>query len=351
MKRTGTHILFWAAYVMFKTYLNVSAGSDIFFTDQPVDWGQIFLHIKIQLLVLLVKIPLVYFAFYTLDKFVQRQWNLLLVTVTLLTAFCISSICLSALYNGYVLPVLLDYTGELSIFGMASLIYYFFTLAFVVGIACSIRLLKRQYQSRIREAELQKEKTQAELKYLKGQINPHFLFNTLNNIYALARKGSAQTSDAVMKLSKLMRFMLYEAGHSTILLTDELKLIQDYIELEKLRYGDRLSVTYAEEVDNPHQTIAPLILIHFVENAFKHGASESRFDSFIIIKISLRNHVLNATIINSKASGSISKPENPIGIENIKRQLELVYPDHTLDLQNDSDRFAVSLTIPLPAQL
>jgi len=346
MKRIASHIFFWTAYVLFKTYLNVSAGSDIFFTAHPIDWPNILLQTGIQVIVLIVKVPLVYFAFYALDKFISHQWNLAVVCSVLLGSFITSSIALSALYKTYIFPKLLDYTGNLDIFSINSLVYYFFTLAFVVGIASSIRLLKRQYQSRIREAELQKEKTQAELKYLKGQINPHFLFNTLNNIYSLARKSSDQTSDAVLKLSKLMRFMLYEASHDSILLTEELKLIQDYIALEKLRYGDRLTITYEEKLDNPQQTIAPLILIHFVENAFKHGASESRFDSFISINISLANQVLNATVINSKADAP-PKSENQIGIENIRRQLELVYPKHTLLLQDGKDRFTVSLTIPL----
>jgi len=350
MKRIASHIFFWTAYVLLKTYLNVSAGSDIFFTDHPIDWFNILLQARIQIILLVVKIPLVYFAFYAIDKFVSHKWNLTVVSATLLGAFITSAIALSALYKTYILPNLLDYTGDLEIFSINSLVYYFFTLAFVVGVASSIRLLKRQYQSRIREAELQKEKTQSELKYLKGQINPHFLFNTLNNIYSLARKNSDQTSDAVLKLSKLMRFMLYEASHDSILLTEELKLIQDYIALEKLRYGDRLSITYEEKLDNPQQTIAPLILIHFVENAFKHGASESRFDSFISINISLANQVLNATVINSKADAS-PKSGNQIGIENIRRQLELVYPQHTLNLQNDPDRYIVSLSIPLSSHI
>lgn len=349
MKRISTHILFWTAYVLFKTYLNISTGADTFFTDHPIDWMNILLHTRIQVILLIIKVPLVYFAFFALDKFISHKWNLALVGTALSGAFIVSSISLSAIYKVYILPNLLDYTGNHEILNISSLVYYFFTLAFVVGIASSIRLLKRQYQSRIREAELQKEKTQAELKYLKGQINPHFLFNTLNNIYSLARKGSDQTSDAVLKLSKLMRFMLYEASRDSILLTDELKLIQDYIALEKLRYGDRLTITYQETLDNPQQTIAPLILIHFIENAFKHGVSESRFDSFISIKISLAHQVLSAIIINSKADAT-PKSENQIGIENIRRQLELVYPKHTLLLQDDLDRFSVSLTIPLPLQ-
>lgn len=346
MKRVGLHILFWTAYALFKTYLNVSASSDAFFSDQPIDWPNVLLNVRIQILVLVVKLPLVYFTFFLFDQFIFKRWSLITTVTLSVVVFTISSIALTLLYKLYILPIVLNYQGSIDVYNINSLIYYFFTLIFVVGVASSFRLLKRQYQSKIKEAELQKEKTQAELKYLKGQINPHFLFNTLNNIYSLARKGSDQTSDAVLKLSKLMRFMLYEASNDTILITDELKLIQDYIALEKLRYGDRLRITYEEVLDNPQQTIAPLMLIHFIENAFKHGASESRFDSFIHIKVTLMKGLLQVVVTNSKAD-TASKPGSKIGLENIRRQLELVYPKHELTFQDDPDKFTVSLTLPL----
>jgi len=346
MKRVGLHILFWTAYALFKTYLNVSASSDIFFSDQPIDWPNVLLNFRIQLLVLVVKVPLVYFTFFLFDQFISKKWNLFITVLLLIFVFALSSIALTLLYKLYILTIVLNYQGQVDLYNINSLIYYSFTLIFVVGVASSFRLLKRQYQSKIKEAELQKEKTQAELKYLKGQINPHFLFNTLNNIYSLARKGSDQTSDAVLKLSKLMRFMLYESGSETILLTDELKLIQDYIALEKLRYGERLSIMYEEELDNPQQTIAPLILIHFIENAFKHGVSESRFDSFIQIKVKLMKGLLQVVVTNSKAD-TAAKPGSKIGLENIRRQLELVYPKHDLTFQDDPDKFTVSLILPL----
>ena len=222
-----------------------------------------------------------------------------------------------------------------------------FTLAFVVGGASAIRLLRRQYRLKLYEAELMREKTEAELKYLKSQINPHFLFNTLNNIYSLARKGSEATADSVLKLSKLMRFMLYEAGQPRIKILDEIKLIDDYIALEKLRYTNRLSVNFTYQLDRPEQEIAPLLLIHFVENAFKHGVSETFSDSSVSISIELKNHVLNAIISNTIAPETIRQSEKPVGLENIKRQLELLYPRHELTTERNNTTFQVRLKIPL----
>lgn len=150
-----------------------------------------------------------------------------------------------------------------------------------------------------------------------------------------------------MKLSKLMRFMLYEAGNPEILLVDELKLIEDYITLEKLRYADRLTVDYRKELDNPGQRIAPLLLIHFVENAFKHGAGESRFDSSISIDITLKNGLLTAVITNTKENTVETTGVKQIGLDNIKRQLELLYPRHNLTFTDKEFHFSVQLSIHL----
>ncbi len=348
MHRFRNHFLFWLLYVAFKTYLNISADTAAMLSGGNYDWELYRNLFYSQLAILTIKVPLVYLCFYLLDGYLINHWSLTRTITSFAATFLVAVILMTLLNHQIILPIIFKYTGiTASLFAINSLLYHFFTLAFVAGIACTIRLLRRQHRSTLREAELKKEKTESELKYLKGQINPHFLFNTLNNIYSLALKNDPQTSEAILKLSKLMRFMLYESGHHTILLADELKLISDYIELEKLRYSDRLKISYNQSIDNPQQRVAPLILIHFVENAFKHGASESRFDSYIEIDISLNNGILIASISNSKDTPLPSSETKPIGMENIKRQLELIYPNHQLSIQNNADTFIVDLIIPL----
>lgn len=349
MQRLRNHLLFWTLYVLFKTYLNISADATDFLMATGEEWDYYVRLFIIQLCLLSIKVPLVYSCFWLLDHYLLRKWNLLQTVLSFLAVFLVAVLLMSALNHSLILPKLLRYTQvTFSWLSINSLVYHFFTLAFVVGIAVSIRLLRRQYHSSMREIVLQKEKVETELKYLKGQINPHFLFNTLNNIYSLARKGSSETAESVLKLSKLMRFMLYNAGHHTIMLTEELSLIEDYIALERLRYTDRLQVTYNQNLDNLQQRIAPLLLIHFVENAFKHGASETRFESFITIDITLRNGVLRAQIQNSKSTdGMKSDIAKPIGMENIKRQLDIIYPEHQLVITDNINTFQVDLTIPL----
>ena len=340
MARVLNHLLFWLAYLLFKTYLNVSDQLDMPFSAYLVI-------LLSQLALLMVKVPLVYFCFYVIDRYLEMKWNLLNVVIVLALTLLAGSIGMSFLNHLIVLP-LLGLTSTQSVLSASSLVYHTFTLIFVAGSATAIRLFRRQHVLKLREALLQKEKTETELKYLKGQINPHFLFNTLNNIYSLARKGSPQTAEAVLRLSKLMRFVLYEAGEATILLRDELTLIKDYIQLEQLRYTDRLQVTYTESIDHPDQRIAPLLLIHFVENAFKHGASESRLDSFISVNMELKDHQLKAEIINSK-SEELKPESSSLGLENIKKQLAIIYPQHTLAIRNEKKKFTVTLLIPLPA--
>lgn len=338
MSRLQRHLIFWVSYILFKIYLNVSENLDI-----PLeDYGRIALG---QALFLVVKVPLVYFTFYVIDRYLAIQWPLGTSIVVLVIAVAISSVGMSTINHLIILPRILKISSDYPVLYLPSLVYHTFTVLFVAGVANAIRLFRRQHASTLREAILQREKTETELKYLKSQVNPHFLFNTLNNIFSLARKGSNQTAEAVLRLSKIMRFVLYESAHQDLLLRDELALIQDYIQLEKLRYTDRLEIRYHEELDNPNQRIAPLLLIPFVENAFKHGVSESRSNSFIHIDVRLTKDVLSASFINSRSHENGDRKDT-IGMDNIKRQLKILYPDHTLNVVAQDNTFSVELTIP-----
>lgn len=349
MKRIRNHILFWLAYILFKAYLNISSDAVDFVFDTKEVWirfGQLLL---VQLAFLSIKVPLIYSSFYWLSKYLNDNTWFIKASLAFVFSFCMAVVFMSVINHHLILPVILQYKGELSsVFDPGSLLYHAFSLAFITGIALAIKLIRIQSRTRLHELSLEKERVNTELKYLKAQLNPHFLFNTLNNIYSLARKESTQTPEAILKLSKLMRFMLYEASKSDILLTEEIRMIEDYISLERLRYTDRLSITFNSAVDNPNQRIAPLLLIHFVENAFKHGLSESRSDAFIKIDITLKNDLLEASISNSKAD-KITKDESAssIGLENIKRQLQLIYPAHTLIIQDEDTIFKVELSITL----
>lgn len=214
--------------------------------------------------------------------------------------------------------------------------------------ALSARLYFRQQNLQRREAQLRAEKLDAELRALKSQIHPHFLFNTINNLYALARMKSPKTAPVALKLANLLRYVLYESAKPDVRLEQEIRNLYDFVELEKIRFDeDRLSVKMEVTLDNPNQSITPLLLLPLMENAFKHGVSEQREQAWINIFISLKNKVLEVKIENSKDPGHAPNPQG-IGLQNVRRQLELLYPNrHELNVSNTSDTFIAALKISL----
>ena len=196
------------------------------------------------------------------------------------------------------------------------------------------------------------EKQEAELNYLKSQTNPHFLFNTLNNIYSLARDKSDLAPESIMHLSKILRYMLYETGGEFIAIEQELKIINDYITLEKLRYDDSLTVNFNYDVEDMKQALPPLLLVPLVENAFKHGVSETRVRPFVDIHLSVNNRQLKFIVKNSteRFSEEHSVKEN-IGLSNLRRQLELLYTDYDLSVRQGESEFTATLKINLASHV
>jgi len=200
--------------------------------------------------------------------------------------------------------------------------------------------------------QLQIEKQVAELSYLRSQTNPHFLFNTLNNIYSLARDKSNLAPESILRLSKILRFMLYETSGEFISVEQELKIVNDYIELEKLRYDESLRVNFNYDIEDMKQALPPLLLIPLVENAFKHGVSETRGQPFVDVHLSIKKRCLTFIIKNS--TGAIEEEriiKENIGLTNLRRQLELLYSDYNLSVQNGDSAFTAILKINLASHV
>jgi two-component system LytT family sensor kinase len=200
--------------------------------------------------------------------------------------------------------------------------------------------------------QLRIEKQQAELNYLRSQTNPHFLFNTLNNIYSLARDKSDLAPESILRLSKILRFMLYETGGEYIAIEQELKIISDYIALEKLRYDDSLRVNFNYDIEDLKQALPPLLLMPLVENAFKHGVSETRNQPFVDIHLSVNKRQLVFFVKNSTEAlaAELNVKEN-IGLSNLRRQLELLYKDYNLSVQQGEFVFTAHLKINLASHV
>ena len=191
------------------------------------------------------------------------------------------------------------------------------------------------------------EKQEAELNYLKSQTNPHFLFNTLNNIYSLSRDKSDLAPESILRLSKILRYMLYEAGGQYIAIEQEIKIIDDYIALEKLRYDESLHVNFNHDIEDMKQALPPLLLIPLVENAFKHGVSETRNRPFVDIHLSVNKRVLSFIVKNSRDGGDEQTVKENIGLSNLRRQLELLYKEYSLTVQQAASSFTATLKINL----
>lgn len=214
-------------------------------------------------------------------------------------------------------------------------------------VAALIVLVKWWYKDQQYKQELEHEKLSSELKYLKSQIHPHFLFNTLNNLYALTLKQSEKSADMVLRLSELLDYMLYKSNEEFVPLKNELEIIQNYISLESIRYNERLDLLYKVEGDAKNKKIAPLILLPFVENCFKHGASDDPINPRINIHIDIDHKYLVLIAENSVPTGSMEKDSNTgIGLTNVCRRLELIYPTkHKLEIKREERVFLVKLII------
>lgn len=224
---------------------------------------------------------------------------------------------------------------------------YSFATALLFGI---VRHIFQHVKLRQAAQQLRIEKQQAELNYLKSQTNPHFLFNTLNNIYSLARDKSDLTPETILRLSQLLRYMLYETGGPFIAIEQELKIIGDYISLERLRYDDSLSVSFHYDVEDMKQALPPLLLIPLVENAFKHGVSETRNRPYVDIHLSVAKRQLAFSVRNSTEENNGDIREG-IGLSNLRRQLELLYTDYQVLVEQKVSEFCATLTINLSSHV
>lgn len=220
------------------------------------------------------------------------------------------------------------------------------TLLLMLGLNIGVKYYFRHQKDRQQMALLEKKNLEQQLEYLRYQINPHFLMNTLNNIHALVDIDTEQAKESIVELSKIMRFVLYEGAKQTVPLERELAFIRDYIKLMRIRVTDRISINVDLPKHVPNSQIPPLLLITFVENAFKHGVSY-RQPSFIDIHADTDDgQHLHFTCSNSKQPAA-EEQHGGVGLQNVKKRLDLIYANnYTLDISDEADTYNISLLIP-----
>lgn len=299
----------------------------------------------------------VYFNLYFLmPRFLEkgkyvRYILLVILTIILGAAFIASGYYGAAWWSG---------KSYMSLYGIDPKRYtYFFQIntlpstAASMTLGMSVKLTKNWIQTKRREQVLEKEKLETELKFLKSQLNPHFLFNSINSIFVLIHKNPDMASESLAKFSNLLRYQLYECNEQQIPLDKELTYLENFIELEKLRQEHNIVLTM--QIDDPHSgdlAIAPFILMPFIENAFKHVSKRKDDPNWIRMNLRFNKHELLFDISNSISVRHHSSAEfmnhSGIGLKNVKRRLDLIYPGkHDLTIQQTDDQFRVMLRLNL----
>lgn len=296
----------------------------------------------------MVKIPLAYALLYIYERTdIKRILTYFLSVVIIIAAVLEHRFFTHYIIYPYIYDIAETLDGKQSSGFINGLVAFnsFMDLIFMAGLIFGVEITRQKNLLKEQISQLKSEKLDQELTMLKAQINPHFLFNTLNNIYGMALKKADETPDVILQLSKVMRYNIYEASERYISIDKDIENIKDFLQIQKIRHYN-LVIRFNEDIDHPSQEISPLILIQFVENAFKHGVSETLGQGFIYIDIKLNNGVLRYRIENSKEEkphGNSTK----IGLKNIRRQLELLYPKHILTVESTTEKYIVTLIIDL----
>lgn len=218
----------------------------------------------------------------------------------------------------------------------------------VAGIAISINLLNYWYRQKQETIQAQNEKVIAELALIKSQLHPHFLFNTLNNLYSYTIEKSEKAPEIILKLSNLLRFMIYESNVAFISLDKEIALLREYTELEQLRYGERLDISFTISGEFRDKQIAPLLLLPFLENAFKHGISQQIDQCWISFDLRVSGSFIYFKLINSMDYERSSDDSSPggMGLQNVKKRLALLYPEkYQLEVEAKEEVFILNLIL------
>ena len=296
---------------------------------------------------LLLQIGLTYFNLYFLIPELLFAKKYIYYCISLLFALVIVAVGILMIHKIYAFygSQLFAYDASLT---LKNIVSQTIDLIYMVGLTAGIKFGKDWILNRQRIKEREKQYLETELNFLKSQIQPHFFFNTLNNLYALSLKKSDMVPELILKLSNLMSYMLYESNSPLVPLQKEISYLESYLAVEQLRFGDRLSLNFDKELMTGELFIPPMILILFIENGFKHGAKNNIDKIAINISVKIENGFLHFRVENPVSINNNAIDGSGIGLRNGKRRLDLLYgDDYTLDLSVMDNLFIASLKIPV----
>lgn len=329
------HIPFWLVYALFWS-LTFSPGGSL-------------MHAFLNSIVILIFHAAVsYFNNYYLMNWFLLQRNYLSYVASLL--FSISAVFFPMAVIYYVI-LSNDSSASQEVWSLRFFLINSFSIGFTVAITTSAKLLKDYYQKERKNKELLKLHNVSELKFLKGQINPHFLFNSLNNLYALSLKKSDLTPNFILKLSGLLRYVLYDSAEGKVGLDKEIEYLENYLDLERIRLSDRGSISMVKHGLFRGKLIEPMMLVPFVENSIKHGINSIAQGAWVKIQVKLEGDHFEFSVENNKApSENLPLKDQPggIGIANTRRRLSILYPNsHELSVRETESTYFVGLKLVL----
>jgi two-component system LytT family sensor kinase len=337
-KRWLYHLLFWLAYYVLMLILYMSFHEKL----TPISCVVYLVFLVFQALV-------AYFNLYVLIPrflFAKKYLYYGLLLFLSILACSVFVMLLDALFHFFK-------TGswrsaDVPIFTKSNLCVGFIQETYLVGMVSGMKFVKDSILNQQWMKEKEKHYLETELKFLRSQIHPHFFFNTLNNIYSLTLKKSDEAPGIILKLSDLMSYMLYESNVPLVPLSKEVDYLQNYLDVEQLRFGQRLSVAFTREGFKEEVNIPPMILILFLENSFKHGVKNNISKIHIDISLKIDTEFLYFRVDNPVTEDEAPAESKGIGLKNVRRRLDLLYGDnYTLDIRVDEGIFSVSLKMPL----
>ena len=333
------HILFWVAYFLFNTIRWGFYYDDLLFSLKG-NLVEFPIHVIICYLTLYYLIPVL------IPK--KKYWSFFIILLGVIWGMMYLKFQITYHFiSNNVWPEGPEYTDSLTPNYMITMILgEVYVVSFVTAIKITIEWLRENQ----RATSLEKEQLETELRFLRAQISPHFFFNTLNNIYALTIIKSDKAPEIILRLSNLMRYLLYQTKGRKHCLNKEIECIQNYLELEKIRYDEQVSVNLEIEGNTDDKKVPPMLLISFIENCFKHGASKNLEKTFINILFRVKDDEIHFKATNTLAgNANITSPnEGGIGLSNVKKRLELGYPKGSYELKNyiENQEYIVTLKIP-----
>ena len=353
--RIWRHLLFWSVWAPYFILLHVASPS---LKPEASNFNNIPFTATECFFILACQVPITYLTIYGILPFFSQKKQILKGLILMVVAWGLHYWIFRNVYKHY-FPAFLDFLlpdiymahtqRPESVTDFMSLLAVFMGALTSTAFVAAFRTIKQWYQKEQKNIELQKQNAESELQLLTAQVHPNFLFNTLNNIYFHTREESPGGSKMILELGNVLRYILAEGSRQQVPLQKELDLIREYMNLEKIRYGNRLAMHLSMPQDAHHLYIAPLLLLPFVENCFKHGASRFLSEPWINLQIKIHQQQLEMKLINGRAP---QPPELPMrsgtGIENVRKRLQLLYPGiHQLTIVEDATVFEVILKLKL----